>query len=155
MQRFKEIPVKQVFSNSIEGFNLKLLKMKIQALILLSGFILMSLFTNAQSKNDTIQVNKTTPFGGAAKGYYSIYHNAQKLNEGSVQLTFRQKRDANETKTNTLPLERKGYYAIRNNQLNNRIYLLNANSSGKRNQIVPEVKKGYYSIGRNAEKLQK
>ncbi len=47
------------------------------------------------------------------------------------------------------------YYAIRNNQLNNRIYLLNANSSGKRNQIVPEVKKGYYSIGRNAEKLQK
>lgn len=74
------------------------------------------------------------------KGYYSIGNNAGKL------------RIAGDRKpADSFVHAQKGYYNIVSNSRKLRRYIIENNVYMRR---TPEITKGYYSIGRNAEKLK-
>ena len=92
--------------------------------------VLFSVYANAQTnKNNTV-----------SKGYYSIGNNAEKLHNNGLTVV----------QTNTYYTAQKGYFTISENGYKlPKFYRVHRPSSGRN---VP-VKKGYYSIGSNNEKL--
>lgn len=74
------------------------------------------------------------------KGYYSIGNNARKLNIAGDRKP-----------ADTFIRADKGYYNIVSNNRKLRRYIHENNIYLRR---TPEITKGYYSIGRNAEKLK-
>ncbi len=119
--------------------------MKAQSIILLAGFVLMSLFSYSQTKNNN------TP----KKGYYSISTNAEKLNVQTPTSSNYVKAEEVQAGAVTRPKTAKGYYAIgNNNQPSNGVTLVKTTDTVILNAVRPVVTKGYYSIGRNAQKLQ-
>lgn len=104
--------------------------------LMATSFVLLSVISNAQHTNNTGMNVLPVP----AKGYYSIYQNAQKL---TPQREY--KAGVADTELNNV---QKGYYAIAsNNQKLKPKYKVYSNDR-------PAVTKGYYSIGNNNKKLQ-
>jgi hypothetical protein len=125
--------------------------MKATALILLAGFIFFSGFSYAQSQHSDKKIQSQQQFKGVTKGYYSIYNNSEKLNTETINVRY--KKEANDGRRSSLSSGRKGFYSIRNNQMDTVIEIYSRKNAFSGN--VPVIKKGYYSIGRNAELLQK
>ncbi len=118
--------------------------MKAQQLILLTGFILSSLFVSAQNNN--------TP----KKGYYSIQKNAEKLNTNNKPVSNFVKPDTPAAVNSQRAT--KGFYSIGGkNETQNRtegVTLIQNPDAATRKLVKPAVTKGYYSIGKNSEKLK-
>jgi len=111
--------------------------MKTRLYILSVFFILLSIYSNAQTR-----VSKTSVVPTVTKGYYSIGRNAEKLNNGT-SLTLVQ--------STTYYTAQKGYYTINEKRYKlPKFYSANVPASGGK---LP-VQKGYYSIGSNNEKLK-
>ena len=96
----------------------------------------MTMFVAAQTGEGYTKHQSNSP----TKGYYSIGNNAAKLSAG--QLISIEDVDSKPQK--------KGYYAIPQNSKNQKSTLIVQSDTPKR---IPLIRKGYYSIGRNAEKL--
>ena len=103
---------------------------------LAASFILISFMSNAQQPGNNLKQSLPVP----AKGYYSIYQNAQKL---TPQREY--KAGVADTEVNNV---QKGYYSIASNDEKLKPkYKVYSNNR-------PAVTKGYYSIGNNNKKLQ-
>lgn len=110
--------------------------MKNKIIISSAIFILASLYPNAQSVTNSRNVPAVT------KGYYSIGRNAEKLNNSpALQLV----------QTSTHYTAEKGYYTISEERYKlPKFYKVEAPSAPRGKT---PVKKGYYDIGTNSEKL--
>ncbi len=108
--------------------------MKIRIIISSALFMLFVGFANAQS------MTKTRSIPTVSKGYYSIGRNAEKINGTGLQLV----------QTSTHYTAQKGYYTISEKRYKlPKFYKVNAQDPRPRTP----VKKGYYSIGENLERL--
>ena len=119
--------------------------MKAQFMIMLAGFVLLSLCSYSQNNN------------APHKGYYSIERNAEKLEKPKTSASNYTQTGA----TGSLPTDRKatkGYYGIANNSDKNKsrgsVVLTKTTDTAVLNQATPIITKGYYSIGSNSEKLK-
>ncbi len=120
--------------------------MKAQSMIILAGFVLLSLCSYSQNNN------------APRKGYYSIGRNAEKLEKPeSSASNYAQTTEVPQT----LQANRKatkGYYGIANNsdryKSRGSVILAKTTDTAVLSQVTPVITKGYYSIGRNAEKLK-
>jgi hypothetical protein len=125
--------------------------MKILAFIFSAFLLFFSFSSNAQKGSEP--GNNYRPVSAPLKGYYSIGNNATKLKGSSNEQVFSGFRASKKKKA---PVVQKGYYATGNHQskLGEQITFEDVRPSGQSyNGSRPT--KGYYSIGRNAEKLQK
>lgn len=102
--------------------------MKFNAFVITIIFVFLSLCSRAQSTNNN----------SIKKGYYSIGRNAEKLNQGSGLKILQSFLPDSITK---------GYYSIQSNK-NKPVWRYTIDTTGV---IRERVKKGYYSIGKNAE----
>ncbi|WP_018611091.1 hypothetical protein [Segetibacter koreensis] len=99
----------------------------------------------------------------AAKGYYSIYNNGEKLNRVAARTnSIRKNEDSSTLKSNILATKPKGYYSIESNIekikypfTSDRFYFYIETNSKVIQNMIPGINKGYYSIGNNGQKLQK
>jgi hypothetical protein len=126
------------------------LKMKTFTLILLATLLGLSFSSYAQKTTESVK--SYSPASAPLKGYYSIGNNAAKLNSPtSGQIAS----GLEISKSKTVPKVQKGYYATGNNKakLTGQISFEEVKSSGQTNYKAKPAK-GYYSIGRNADKLK-
>lgn len=108
--------------------------MRISLLISSALCLLLAGFANAQSNTKTQYISPVT------KGYYSIGRNAEKLNNGALQMV----------QSSTYYTAQKGYYTITEKRYKlPKFYRVNVPVTRPKTS----VKKGYYNIGQNAEKL--
>jgi hypothetical protein len=125
--------------------------MKTLAIILSASLLSVSFSSNAQKSPEQVRSNQSVT-SAPLKGYYSIGNNAAKLQSatgGQVTSGLR----ANKVKTK--PTVQKGYYATGNNntKLAEQVSFEEVAPSGQTKYRAKPVK-GYYSIGRNANKLK-
>lgn len=120
--------------------------MKAQFMIMVAGFVLLSLCSYSQNNNNAPR-----------KGYYSIERNAEKLEKPSSASNYETSTTVPQT-SQTNRKATKGYYAVGNNSDKNKssgsVVLAKTTDSAILNQVTPVVTKGYYSIGSNGEKLK-
>ncbi|MCU7552024.1 hypothetical protein OCK74_23085 [Chitinophagaceae bacterium LB-8] len=124
--------------------------MKIFVFIISASLLFISITAYAQK--DTGPVNGFQSVYAPQKGYYSIGNNASKLQSPASGQVFSGLRTS---KKKTVPMVQKGYYATGNNQakLGEQISFEDVRPSGSSYYKSRPVK-GYYSIGRNADKLK-
>lgn len=125
--------------------------MKALTLILSATLLSLSISSYAQKADGQTKTNQQ-PTPAPLKGYYSIGNNAAKLNtpaNGQVSSGLRISRKK------TAPEVQKGYYATGNNntKLTRQITFEEVRPSGQ-TRYKARPTKGYYSIGRNADKLK-
>lgn len=96
----------------------------------------MAMFVAAQTGEGYTKHQSNAPM----KGYYSIGNNAARLPAGQ-HIPIKD--------VDSEP-QKKGYYAIaQNNKKQQTTFVLQSNTTKR----TPQIRKGYYSIGRNEEKL--
>jgi hypothetical protein len=124
--------------------------MKTLALILSVSLLSISFSSDAQKVAG--QPGEYHPVSIPLKGYYSIGNNAAKLQSPASGQVFSGLRVS---KKKTVSTVQKGYYATGNNQakLGEQISFEEVGPSGQTNYRAKPTK-GYYSIGRNANKLK-
>lgn len=120
--------------------------MKTCTLLLLVCFMLLCSLSYSQANlQETTNTKQQIPL--ITKGYYSIYNNAEKLKFTTPTDSIIQ--------AYNLPVT-KGYYSIKYNSdkiSSKRMTLGNIRNTTLRKLPVRDVKKGYFSIGKNIEKL--
>ena len=125
--------------------------MKIVTLILSTFLICLSLSSYAQKAASRVETYQQ-PGLAPVKGYYSIGNNAAKLNTPATGQVFSGLKISSKK---TAPEAQKGYYATGNNnkKLTRQITFEEVQPSGQ-TKYKAKPTKGYYSIGRNADKLK-
>lgn len=125
--------------------------MKTLTIILSASLLSFSFSSHAQKSPE--RASSYQPVTSAPlKGYYSIGNNAAKLQSAAgVQVAS----GLRASKVKTTPVVQKGYYASGNNnaKLGELISFEEADPSGQTKYRAKPVK-GYYAIGRNADKLK-
>lgn len=125
--------------------------MKTLAIILSASLLSVSFSSHAQKSPE--RVKSYQPVTSAPlKGYYSIGNNAAKLQSASGAQVVS---GLQANKMKTTPAVQKGYYATGNNnaKLGEQISFEEVAPAGQAKYRAKPVK-GYYSIGRNADKLK-
>lgn len=123
--------------------------MKTLGLIFSATLLSLSFIADAQKGAQPVRNDR--PVSAPVKGYYSIGNNAAKLQSPSNGQVVSNLRTSNKKTASEV---KKGYYATGNNneKLGSQISFEEVKPSGQTN-FKARPTKGYYSIGRNADKL--